>query len=64
MDLMHHQIHGIPLGLPNEEGGPYIFDGTPIPPTPPTPVYSIKRKKFPWVLYSKKLRTKYNIDRL
>lgn len=25
---------GIPLGLPNQEGGPYIYDGTPVPPTP------------------------------
>ena len=56
MDLMHHQIHGIPLGLKNEEGGPYIFDGTPIPPTPPTPVYKKKKKKFPWVLYARKFR--------
>lgn len=23
-----------PLGLPNQEGGPYIYDGTPVPPTP------------------------------
>lgn len=34
---------GIPLGLPNEEGGPYIFDGTPIPPTP-TPSSSNTKK--------------------
>lgn len=24
----------IPTGLPNQTGGPYIYDGTPIPPTP------------------------------
>ena len=23
-----------PLGLPNQEGGPYIYDGTPVPPAP------------------------------
>ena len=32
----------------------YIYDGTPIPPTPPHP--TIIRKKFPWVLYSRKFR--------
>lgn len=42
----------IPLGLPNQTGGPYIYDGTPIP---PTPVYIIK-KKFPWFIYARKLR--------
>ena len=29
---------------------------TPYPPTPPTPV--IRKGKFPWVLYAKKLREK------
>lgn len=42
-----------PLGLPNQIGGPYIYEGTPIPPTP-----TRERKKFPWVLYAKKLRNK------
>ena len=34
----------------------YIYDGTPIPPEPPTPTK--KEHKFPWVLYAKKLRNK------
>ena len=33
----------------------YIYDGIPIPPTPP-PHPIITRKKFPWVLYSRKFR--------
>lgn len=40
-----------PLGLPNEEGGPYIYYSSPTP----TPV-NISNSKFPWVLYSRKLR--------
>ena len=32
------------------------YSGTPIPPTPPI---SLKRSKFPWVIYAKKLRTRY-----
>lgn len=43
----------LPLGLPNEKGGPYIYDVTPIPPTP-----TKKRKKFPWVIYIRKIREK------
>ena len=43
-----------PLGLPNQIGGPYIYDGTPIPPTPT----EIIKKKFPWVIYARKLRNK------
>ena len=30
----------------------YIYDGTPVPPTPTTS----EKKKFPWVLYARKLR--------
>ena len=33
-------------------GDTYIFDGTPVPPT------SAEKKKFPWVLYARKLRDK------
>lgn len=33
-------------------GDTYIFDGTPVPPT------STEKKKFPWVLYARKLRDK------
>ena len=39
-----------PLGLPNEEGGPYIY----IPNEP----LEIKNNRFPWVLYARKLREK------
>jgi murein DD-endopeptidase MepM/ murein hydrolase activator NlpD len=42
----------IPLGLPNQTGGPYIYNGTPTPPTPGQIISS----KFKWVLYAKKLR--------
>lgn len=45
------------MGIDNIEGTSWIYDGTPIPPTPPTPSV-IKKPKFPWVLYAKKLRTK------
>lgn len=45
----------IPLGLPNVTGGPYIYNGSPVPPTP-TPTR--KRSSFPWVLYARKLRNK------
>lgn len=43
-----------PLGLPNTIGGPYIYTGQPIPPQPSI----IKKTKFKWVLYSRKLRLK------
>lgn len=39
----------------NEILGDYLFyDGTPVPPTP-----TFEKSKFPWVLYSNKLRNKY-----
>lgn len=41
------------LGIPNQYGISAIYNGV-VPPIPPTP--SIKRKKFPWVLYSNKIR--------
>ena len=41
------------MGIDNIEGTSWIYDGTPVPPTPTTK----KRKKFPWVLYANKLRT-------
>ena len=56
MVMQHQATHGIPLGLPNQEGGPYIYDGTPIPPTPPEPTVTRKKHKFPWVIYANKLR--------
>lgn len=42
-----------PLGLPNQTGGPYIYDGTPIPPTP-TP--TAKKKGFNWPVFTKNIR--------
>lgn len=43
------------MGIDNIEGTSWIYDGTPIPPTP-----TRKKKKFPWVLYANKLR---NVNR-
>lgn len=40
------------MGIDNIEGTEWLYDGTPIP---PTPSYT-KRDKFPWVLYARKLR--------
>lgn len=40
------------LGIPNQVGISAIYNGTPIPPTP----INIIRKKFPWILYSNKIR--------
>lgn len=41
------------MGIDNTEGTWWYYSGIPVPPTP-----SGKRKKFPWVLYAKKLRDK------
>ena len=46
-----------PLGFPNIRGTIVKWDST--PPTPPTPTEKIKKKKFPWVLYARKLRNKH-----
>lgn len=43
------------MGIDNIEGTEWIYDGTPVPPTP-TP--TIRRGKFPWVLYARKLRNR------
>ena len=47
-----------PLGFPNVRGTIVKWDST--PPTPPIPTEKIKKKKFPWVLYARKLRNKHN----
>ena len=47
-----------PLGFPNERGTIVIWNYSPTPPIPP---HFIKRKKFPWVIYEKKLRKKRTI---
>lgn len=39
------------MGIDNIDYTEWIYDGTPIPPTP-----THKRNKFPWVLYANKLR--------
>ena len=44
------------MGIDNIYGTQWIYDGTPVPPSPTTP--TIKKSKFPWVLYAKKLRSK------
>lgn len=41
------------MGIDNIDGTSWIYDGTPVPPTPT----SKKKKRFPWVLYANKLRT-------
>ena len=47
-----------PLGFPNIRGTIVKWDGT--PPEPPTPPTEIEKKKFPWVLYARKLREKWS----
>lgn len=46
------------LGFPNVRGTIVKWDST--LPTPPIPTEKIKKKKFPWVLYARKLRNKHN----
>ena len=43
---------GIQTVVYTTSGDTYIFDGTPVPPT------TSEKKKFPWVLYARKLRNK------
>ena len=45
------------LGIPNVRGTIVHYDGSIPPPTPTT----IKRNKFPWVLYARKLRNRRGI---
>ena len=49
------------LGIPNIDDTVIHYDGTvpPIPPEPPTPTGETKKSKFPWAIYSRKLRQKY-----
>lgn len=44
------------MNIPNVEGTECYYNGTPVPPTPV--ITQVTRKKFKWVLYSKKLRDK------
>lgn len=44
------------MGIDNIKNTQWIYDGTPIPPTP-TPTARV-RSNFPWVLYARKLRAK------
>ena len=44
------------LGIPNARGTIVHFDGSVVPPEPPTPTEEIKTKRFPWVLYARKFR--------
>ena len=43
------------LGIPNERGTIVKYDGTAPPPIPPT---TFIKKKFPWILYARKLRSR------
>lgn len=45
------------MGIPNVEGTECYYDGVPIP--PPAPVITVKKHRFPWVLYAKKFRNRY-----
>lgn len=49
------------LVIPNERGTIVIFDGS-MP--PPTPIFTIKRKKFPWAVLTNKIRNKRYIKYL
>ena len=56
----YYQDPTVYIGIPNVEGGPYIYYGgyvppTPPPPTPPTPTYEEKHK-FPWFIYYNRWR--------
>ena len=42
------------MGIDNIDGTQWIYDSTPIPPTPTDK----KKGKFPWVIYAKKIRDK------
>lgn len=44
------------LGIPNVRGTIVLYDGSITPPTPPPT--EIKKKKFPWAIYFRKLRKK------
>ena len=46
------------MGVENVAGsGPYIFDGTPIPPEPPEPITGTKKRKhYPWFILNKNYR--------
>ena len=44
------------LGIPNERGTIVKYDGSAPPPIPPTPSSEKKKRKFPFVLYARKLR--------
>ena len=43
-----------PLGFPNIRGTIVKYDGT----TPPIPTFTIKRKKFPWAVFTKIIRNR------
>lgn len=43
------------MGIDNIKNSWWIYDGTPVPPTPTI----TRKKKFPWVIYQNKLRKKF-----
>ena len=46
------------MGIDNEVGTHWIYDGTPVPPTPT----GKKKKGFPWVLYARSIRNRNNLS--
>lgn len=45
-----------PLGFPNERGTVVKWDGT--PPQPPITIIKKRKKKFPWALFTRKIRNR------
>ena len=48
-----------PLGIPNIRGTIVKYSEEPTPPEPPTPADRIK-KKFPWPIFTRKIRNRRN----
>ena len=46
------------MGIDNVKNTQWIYDGTPTPGPGPSPGVTVKKGKFPWVLYARKLRAK------
>lgn len=45
------------MGIDNVDNTWWIYDGTPVPPAPTI----LRKKNFPWVLYSKRFRKRVNV---
>ena len=46
------------MGIDNVKNTQWIYDGTPTPGPGPSPGVTVKKGKFPWVLYARKLRAR------